>query len=246
MNTGSCRRQIMRGGLAVMLAALILLTSIFALVVPASASVESLGNVINATVSGSTVTLTIDNGSEPSDDILEIQVCESDILKVNYRPDGVASSASTPIIDPELSWQTVSAQIDVSGDPITISTGDMQKLEPDEIVTEVSIPAQEGAVTHYDKFRLRDSVDFAMVSLASSYKLEGGKIASASLVLGGVAPVPLRREAAEAYLAGREPNEETAKAAAELALEGALPFEKNQYKVQVARTLIERSVLRLR
>lgn len=126
MNTGSCRRQIMRGGLAVMLAALILLTSIFALVVPASASVESLGNVINATVSGSTVTLTIDNGSEPSDDILEIQVCESDILKVNYRPDGVASSASTPIIDPELSWQTVSAQIDVSGDPITISTGDMQ------------------------------------------------------------------------------------------------------------------------
>ena len=120
------------------------------------------------------------------------------------------------------------------------------KLEPDEIVTEVSIPAQEGAVTHYDKFRLRDSVDFAMVSLASSYKLEGGKIASASLVLGGVAPVPLRREAAEAYLAGREPNEETAKAAAELALEGALPFEKNQYKVQVARTLIERSVLRLR
>ena len=55
----------MRGGLAVMLAALILLTSIFALVVPASASVESLGNVINATVSGSTVTLTIDNGSEP-------------------------------------------------------------------------------------------------------------------------------------------------------------------------------------
>lgn len=116
----------MRGGLAVMLAALILLTSIFALVVPASASVESLGNVLNATVSGSTVTLTIDNGSEPSDDILEIQVCESDILKVNYRPDGVASSASTPIIDPELSWQTVSAQIDVSGDPITISTGDMQ------------------------------------------------------------------------------------------------------------------------
>lgn len=126
MNTGSCRRQIMRGGLAVMLAALILLTSIFALVVPASASVESLGNVTNATVSGSTVTLTIDNGAEPSDDILEIQVCESDILKVNYRPDGVASSASTPMIDPELSWQTVSAQIDVSGDPITISTGDMQ------------------------------------------------------------------------------------------------------------------------
>ena len=130
MNTRSCRSQTMRGGLAVVLAALILLTSIFALIVPASASVESLGNVTNATVSGSTVTLTIDNGSEPSDDILEIQVCESDILKVNYRPDGIASSASTPIIDPELSWQTVSAQIDVSGDPITISTGDIYQPQP--------------------------------------------------------------------------------------------------------------------
>ena len=63
--------------------------------------------------------------------------------------------------------------------------------------------------------------------------------------LGGVAAVPLRREAAEAYLEGREPDAETAKAAAELALEGALPFEKNAYKVQVAKTLVERSVLRL-
>ena len=61
-------------------------------------------------------------------------------------------------------------------------------LEPDEIVTEISIPLSEGRTAHYDKFRLRDSVDFAMVSLASAYELEGGKISSASLVLGGVAP----------------------------------------------------------
>ena len=120
------------------------------------------------------------------------------------------------------------------------------KLEPDEIVTEVSIPVTEGAVTHYDKFRLRDSVDFAMVSLASSYELDDGKIKSASLVFGGVAPVPLRREAAERYLVGREPDEETAQEAARLALEGAAPFEKNAYKVQVAQTLVKQSVLRLR
>lgn len=120
------------------------------------------------------------------------------------------------------------------------------KLEPDEIVTEVSIPVTEGAVTHYDKFRLRDSVDFAMVSLASSYELDDGKIKSASLVFGGVAPVPLRREAAERYLVGREPDEETAQEAARLALEGVAPFEKNAYKVQVAQTLVKQSVLRLR
>lgn len=118
-------------------------------------------------------------------------------------------------------------------------------LEPDEIVTEISIPLSEGRTAHYDKFRLRDSVDFAMVSLASAYELEGGKISSTSLVLGGVAPVPLRREAAESYLTGKAPSEETAEEVARIALEGAVPFEKNVYKVQVAQSLIKQSVLRL-
>ena len=119
-------------------------------------------------------------------------------------------------------------------------------LDPDELVTEIDIPVREGVNAHYDKFRLRDSVDFAMVSLASAYELEGGVIKSARLVFGGVAPVPLRREAAESYLTGKAPTEETAEEAARIALEGAVPFEKNAYKVQVAMSLVKQSVLRLK
>ena len=119
-------------------------------------------------------------------------------------------------------------------------------LDPDELVTEIDIPVREGVSAHYDKFRLRDSVDFAMVSLASAYELEGGVIKSARLVFGGVAPVPLRREAAESFLTGKAPTEETAEEAARIALEGAVPFEKNAYKVQVAISLVKQSVLRLR
>ena len=119
-------------------------------------------------------------------------------------------------------------------------------LDPDELVTEIDIPVREGVSAHYDKFRLRDSVDFAMVSLASAYELEGGVIKSARLVFGGVAPVPLRREAAESYLTGKAPTEETAEEAARIALEGAVPFEKNAYKVQVAMSLVKQSVLRLK
>ena len=119
-------------------------------------------------------------------------------------------------------------------------------LDPDELVTEIDIPVREGVSAHYDKFRLRDSVDFAMVSLASAYELEGGIIKSARLVFGGVAPVPLRREAAESYLTGKAPTEETAEEAARIALEGAVPFEKNAYKVQVAMSLVKQSVLRLK
>ena len=125
----------------------------------------------------------------------------------------------------------------------TLKAKDM--LAPGEIVTEIDMPVS-GAVCHYDKFRLRDSVDFAMVSLASAYELEGGKIKSASLVLGGTAPVPCRREEAERSLIGKEPSEAAAEEAAELALKGAVPFEKNAYKVQVAKTLVKESVLRLK
>lgn len=118
-------------------------------------------------------------------------------------------------------------------------------LDEDEIVTEIWIPLEEPAVMHYDKFRLRDSVDFAMVSLASRYVVKGGVIEKADLVLGGVAPVPVRRKAAQEYLVGKTPTEETAQKAAELALEGANPFEKNAYKVDIAKSLIKDSILRL-
>lgn len=91
-----------------------------------SAYVSTLGNVISATVSGDNVTIIIDNGLEPNDDILELQVCESDILKVNYRPNGISSSPSTPMIDPDRTWGTVGAEINVSTDPMTIVTDDMR------------------------------------------------------------------------------------------------------------------------
>ena len=126
----------------------------------------------------------------------------------------------------------------------TLKVKDM--LEPDEILTEIQIPVESGREMHYDKFRLRDSVDFAMVSLASAYTVEDGRITAADVVLGGVAPVPLRQEEAERYLIGRAPDEETAERAAALALADAVPFEKNAYKVEVAASLVKQSVLRLR
>lgn len=118
-------------------------------------------------------------------------------------------------------------------------------LDADEIVTEIVIPAAESTEMHYDKFRLRDSVDFAMVSLASNYVVKDGVIEKADMVLGGVAPVPMRREQAEACLIGQAPTAELAEKAAEAALEGANPFEKNAYKVDIAKSLIKDSILRL-
>jgi xanthine dehydrogenase YagS FAD-binding subunit len=61
-------------------------------------------------------------------------------------------------------------------------------------------------------------------------------------VMGAVAPVPWRSQAAEQALAGKTITAETAAAAAEAALKGAEPLSRNAYKVQVAKTAVERAI----
>ena len=56
---------------------------------------------------------------------------------------------------------------------------------------------------------------------------------------------PLRREEAEAYLTGKQISEEVAKTAADLALEDADPFEKNTYKVDIAKSMIKNSLIQM-
>ncbi len=118
-------------------------------------------------------------------------------------------------------------------------------LDDDELVTAVLLPPADGSGrSAYMKFRQRKSIDFPLVSVAAAVSFEGEKISAARIVLGAVAPVPLHAEKAEAYLAGKELNEETAAEAAALALEDALPLARNQYKIQVARAYVRRALLR--
>lgn len=95
-------------------------------ITPVFSYVSALGNVLYSSVSGDTLTLTVDNGAESGDDILELKVCMDNILKVNYRPNGVAVSTDTPIIDPNKTWSAVGATINTSGDPILVTTSTMR------------------------------------------------------------------------------------------------------------------------
>ena len=120
-------------------------------------------------------------------------------------------------------------------------------VEEGEIVTEIRIPSSVKKFhVGYDKFRVRDSHDFAVVSVASAYELRDGVITDARIVLGAVAPVPLRAKEAEAYVTGKPVSEELAWEAAEIALSGALPLSKNAYKIQIAKTLVRSSLLNAR
>ncbi len=112
-----------------------------------------------------------------------------------------------------------------------------------EIVTKIEIPVKDGWNSKYMKFRLRDAVDFAIVSVASSIKAEGGVIQDARLVFGGVSPMPRRAREAEEFLKGKAVTEENAWAAADIAVKDAEALQYNAYKIQILRSLVKDSIL---
>lgn len=118
-------------------------------------------------------------------------------------------------------------------------------LDPDELVTGVTFaPSGKGSGSAYVEVQEKQSYDWAMVSCAARVDLDGGTVKDLRVVVSAVAPVPLRREAAEAVLRGQAFTEELAWKAGAAAVEGATPLRDNGYKVPmlkacVAHTLIE-------
>jgi xanthine dehydrogenase YagS FAD-binding subunit len=112
-------------------------------------------------------------------------------------------------------------------------------LERNEIVTEVTVPAPPaGLRSSYRKVRGRGSWDFALASLATAIVASGGKIDRARLVLGGVAPAPWRLEEVEKLITGRRLDARLVALAAETAVKGAEPLEKNGYKVPLVKGIV--------
>lgn len=84
-------------------------------------------------------------------------------------------------------------------------------LAADELITEIQIPKPPAGVRQrYDKFTLRKPIDFAVVSVASVLTVENGICKDARIVLGAVAPEPLRAQNAEEVLRGRIVDEKIA------------------------------------
>ena len=117
-------------------------------------------------------------------------------------------------------------------------------LENDEIITEISVPASLlAAHSTYLKFKERESLDFAMASVAAAVQLAPNKtVRAARIVLGGVAPIPWRVPAAENYLTGKTLTPDVLAEAGKIALADAKPLEKNAYKVPLTQTLVRRAV----
>ncbi len=113
------------------------------------------------------------------------------------------------------------------------------QLRRDELITAVELPSMSAARrSSYRKVRDRASYAFALVSVAAVLEVEGGRVKTIRLALGGVAPKPWRVRAAEDNAVGDAATPETFGRAAEATLAGAQGHPHNAFKIELARRLI--------
>ena len=118
-------------------------------------------------------------------------------------------------------------------------------LRPGELITGLRLSGDSAAYAgnaRYLKIRERTSFAFALVSAFAALRIEGDRIVSARIALGGVAAKPWRAREAEAFLASARPTAETFERAADLALAGAQPSGDNAFKIDLARRIVARAL----
>jgi xanthine dehydrogenase YagS FAD-binding subunit len=117
-------------------------------------------------------------------------------------------------------------------------------LEGDEILTEIQIPEPPAdARSAFLKFAIRKSIDFPIVNCAAMIAVSRGKVKSARICLNAVAVKPYRAVKAEKAIIGKPVDEALAETAGIAALSEAKPMERNGYMVQIAKTLVKRTIL---
>jgi CO/xanthine dehydrogenase FAD-binding subunit len=103
--------------------------------------------------------------------------------------------------------------------------GPAQSVRGRELISELRIPLADCDDLRGGFYKIgRTAEDISMVNAAATLKIQGGTITRARLVLGAVAPVPLRVTRAEEALAGQLATEETFQRAAELVRDEVRPI----------------------
>jgi xanthine dehydrogenase YagS FAD-binding subunit len=117
-------------------------------------------------------------------------------------------------------------------------------LEPGDMIVSVTLPPPSaGTKSHYLKLRDRAAYEFALASAAIVLKLNGKKIESARVAMGGVGTKPWRSPEAEHALQGGTADMATFRKAAEAALKSARPASENGFKVELAKRCLVRALV---
>lgn len=116
-------------------------------------------------------------------------------------------------------------------------------LQPNELMTHLILPAPAAVKSSTYEVRYKQSHDWPMAAASAALDMNGRTVRGARIVMGAVAPVPWRAQAAERVLAGKAITEQTAMEAADAAMQGAKAMSQNAYKIQVARTAVKRAIM---
>jgi xanthine dehydrogenase YagS FAD-binding subunit len=108
-------------------------------------------------------------------------------------------------------------------------------MRPGEMITAVILPPPPPGCQRYRKVRDRASYEFALISVAVIVAADHETITAARAAFGGVAHKPWRSIEAEAALIGRPATPATYRAAAEVAMKGAIGRGHNDFKIELAK-----------
>src|SRR5215471_13336103 len=101
---------------------------------------------------------------------------------------------------------------------------------PGELLTEIHLPPRNGLRAVYKKLRRRGSFDFPVLGVAAALDVaEDGVVRDARLILGGVAPAPIKVREAEESLIGSRLDQDHMQAAAEAAYLKARPLDNTDF-----------------
>ena len=117
-------------------------------------------------------------------------------------------------------------------------------LAPDEILREILVPRDESVRASFIKLEHREAMDISIVSVAVSVNSQQSTVNSQQcedvrIVLGAVAPTPMRAKQAEAILRGKELTEERIREAARVAAREAQPIDDVRGSAWYRREMIE-------
>jgi len=123
-------------------------------------------------------------------------------------------------------------------------------LRPDEMLVDIVFPAlrsdQRG---HFIKFALRQAQAISLVNVAIVITESGQEIVEAKITLGAVAPTIIHAADAEQYLVGKRLDDETIRAAAQLASQAARPISdvraSANYRTRMVKALTRRGLYAL-
>ncbi|MGA9767649.1 MAG: xanthine dehydrogenase family protein subunit M [Blastocatellia bacterium] len=122
---------------------------------------------------------------------------------------------------------------------------------PGELMTEIQLPPQTSTRAVYKKLRRRGAFDFPVLGVAAALDMAAdGTVRDAKLILGGVAPAPVRVQEAEQHLIGQPLDKDRIQAAAEACYIKARPLDNTDFvmgwRKQMTRPFVVRALEELR